>query len=240
MAEKPVGRFIRTIERDATLTDQVAAQLLEVIERAGLKEGDLLPSERELGDRFGVSRTVVREAVRALIAQGVVVARPGARARIAAVHPSVPARSLLLYLRSNDAVDYEQVHEIRVLLETAAAGLAALRADADDVAALAETCGRMEAAKDVDVVAAHDVEFHRLVATATGNELFPVLHDAIGEALLDVRRGNLRHGGGAEARRSHRAILAAIERHDREGAEDAMRAHLDAVARISKRRRGVE
>jgi len=238
MAEKPVGSFIRTIERDATLADQVAAQLLEVIERAGLKEGDLLPSERELGNRFGVSRTVVREAVRALIAQGVIVARPGARARVAAVHPSVPARSLLLYLRSNDAVDYEKVHEIRVLLETAAAGFAALRATAEDLAALAEACERMERASDVDETAAYDVEFHRLVARATGNELFPVLHDAIGEALLDVRRGNLRRGGGVEARRSHRAILSALERHDRGEAERAMRDHLDAVARLSKRGKG--
>lgn len=235
MADKHLGSLIRTIERDATLADRVAAQLLEIIEAAGLMEGDLLPSERELGDRFGVSRTVVREAVRALIAQGVVVAKPGARARIAAVPPSVPARSLSLYLRSNHAVDYEKVHEIRVLLETAAAGLAALRASAEDLADLADIGEQMEASDDVDVAAAYDVAFHRLIARATGNELFPLLHDAIGEALLDVRRSNLRHGGGEEALRSHRSILAAIKRRDRKAAERAMRDHLDAVARISRR-----
>jgi GntR family transcriptional repressor for pyruvate dehydrogenase complex len=240
MAEKSVGRFIRALERDATLADRVAEQLLEVIERAGLKAGDPLPSERELGDSFGVSRTVVREAVRALIAQGVVEARPGARARVAAVHPSFPARSLLLYMRSNDVVDYEKVHEIRALLETAAAGLAAERAGADDLVALAEICEQMEAATDLEEAAAYDVDFHRLIAAATGNELFPILHDAIGEALIEVRRGNLRHGGRDEARESHRAILATIEQRDRAGAEQAMRRHLDAVARFSKQRSDVE
>jgi GntR family transcriptional repressor for pyruvate dehydrogenase complex len=236
MAERSVGGFIRALERDATLADRVAAQLLEVIEQAGLKAGDLLPSERELGDRFGVSRTVVREAVRALIAQGVVEARPGARARIAAVHPSFPARSLALYMRSNDVVDYEKVHEIRALLETAAAGLAAVRARDADLVALGEMCERMEAATDVDEAAGYDVGFHRLVAASTGNELFPILHDAIGEALLEVRRGNLRRGGRDEARRSHRAILAAIEQRDPEAAERAMRRHLEAVARFSRQR----
>lgn len=237
MAEKSVGGLIRALERDATLADRVAAQLLEVIERANLKAGDPLPSERELGDRFGVSRTVVREAVRALIAQGVVEARPGARARVAAVHPSFPARSLALYMRSNDVVvDYEKVHEIRALLETAAAGLAAARAVAGDLVALAETCERMEASTDLEEAAAYDVDFHRLIAAATGNELFPILHDAIGEALIEVRRGNLRHGGRDEARSSHRAILATIERRDPPAAEQAMRQHLDAVARFSKQR----
>lgn len=238
MAEKSVGGFIRALERDATLADRVAAQLLEVIGRAGLKPGDPLPSERELGDRFNVSRTVVREAVRALIAQGVVEARPGARARVAAVHPSFPARSLALYMRSNDVVDYDKVHEIRALLETAAAGLAAERACNGDLVALAETCERMEAATDLEEAAAYDVDFHRLIAAATGNELFPILHDAIGEALIEVRRGNLRHGGRDEARRSHRAILAMIEKRDPAAAEQAMHRHLEAVARFSKQRTG--
>jgi GntR family transcriptional repressor for pyruvate dehydrogenase complex len=221
---------IQAIKRESTLSDQVAHQLLELIEKAHLRDGDLLPSERELGENFGVSRTVVREAVRALVAQGVVEARPGARARVSAVHPSVPARSLRLFLRSNELIDYEKVHEVRALLEVAAAGRAAERATEADIDALSAVCERMGEATDIEEAAAADVAFHRRIAEATANELFRVLHDAIGEALMEVRRANLRGGSADEARVSHRAILAAIKGRNADAAERAMREHLEAVA----------
>jgi len=73
------------VAREPRLSDKVAERMLETILSNRLNVGDRLPSERELGEQFGVSRTVVREAVRALVAKGVIEVRSGSGLRVAAV-----------------------------------------------------------------------------------------------------------------------------------------------------------
>ena len=77
--------------------------MLETILSQRLQVGDRLPSERELGEQFGVSRTVVREAVRALVAKGVIEVRSGSGLRVAAVDAAAVSESMSLYLRGGDA-----------------------------------------------------------------------------------------------------------------------------------------
>ena len=74
-------RFSR-VERLPRLSDRVAAQLAEAIGAGRFRDGDVIPSERGLGDQFGVSRTVIREAIRALIARGVLESEPGRGVRV--------------------------------------------------------------------------------------------------------------------------------------------------------------
>jgi GntR family transcriptional repressor for pyruvate dehydrogenase complex len=217
------------LSREPTLAERVANSILERIRSGELKPGDKLPSERELGDQFGVSRTVVREAVSELTGRGMVSVRAGSGLRVAAVDPAAFSESLTLMLRHSDAFDYRHVHEVRAMLEVQMAGVAAVRATADDITSLEAAAGAMEGTSDVDEAAQCDLEFHRAIANATHNPLYLVLHDAIGEALMDVRRANLSHGGGEEAATSHRSILARIAAHDRAAAEEAMRSHLEAV-----------
>jgi GntR family transcriptional repressor for pyruvate dehydrogenase complex len=222
------------IAREPRLSDKVADLLLQTIIAEGLEPGARLPSERDLGTQFGVSRTVVREAVRALAAKGIIDVRTGSGLRVAAVHASAVSESIGLYLRGA-TIEYPRVHEVRKLLEIEIAGLAAERAGEEQVAAMRAICERMESevvAGDVEAASRLDLEFHRELARSTDNALYLLLLDSIGEALLVVRRDNLRKEGAADdALSSHRQILDAVEAHDRRLARKAMRGHLDNVER---------
>jgi GntR family transcriptional repressor for pyruvate dehydrogenase complex len=220
------------IQRDQRLSDKVADMLLESIVSRRLNVGDRLPSERELGEQFGVSRTVVREAVRALVAKGLIEVRSGSGLRVAAVAASTVSESMSLYMLGGE-FEFEQVHEVRKMLEVHIAALAAERATHEDKAALADSCDRMAAElDDVDRAAQLDVEFHRLIAHATQNDLYVVLLDSIGRPQLEIRRSNIGAGHGQETVEQHRAILAAIADGDAARARDAMSEHLDTVERF--------
>jgi len=116
--------FGTRVERPERLSDKVADAMLVTILRRGLRPGDPLPSERELGEQYGVSRTVIREAVRALSARGLVVSRARRGLMVAAVGLEEVSNSMRLYLHGRDELPYSQVHEVRSLLETQIAGLA--------------------------------------------------------------------------------------------------------------------
>jgi GntR family transcriptional regulator, transcriptional repressor for pyruvate dehydrogenase complex len=196
-----------------------------------LKPGDALPAERELGKQFGVSRTVIREAVRALGARGLLEVKSGSGVRIVAADAKTVRDSMRHFVRGS-MMDYGKVDEVRGVLEVAAAGLAAERATAEDIAHIDDTIVRFEnECSNLEASVQIDIEFHRAVATATHNDLFLVLHDSIGEMLVEVRRRNLSRG--REERRlvvkMHRRIHDAIAAHDPAAAQEAMRAHLGQV-----------
>jgi GntR family transcriptional regulator, transcriptional repressor for pyruvate dehydrogenase complex len=218
------------VVREPRLSDKVAEMMLATILSNRLNVGDRLPSERELGEQFGVSRTVVREAVRELVAKGVIEVRSGSGLRVAAVDASAVSESMSLFLRGG-AIDFEKVHEVRTLLEVHIAGLAAERADPEDVAALRAVDNRMQAERaDVEAAARDDLEFHRVIALATHNDLFLLLLDSIGSSLFEIRRENLGSGSAPMTLEQHARVLDRIAAKDPDGAREAMAAHLDGVA----------
>jgi GntR family transcriptional repressor for pyruvate dehydrogenase complex len=228
------------VAREPRLSDKVAGMMLETILSNRLSVGDRLPSERELGEQFGVSRTVVREAVRELVAKGVIEVRSGSGLRVAAVAASAVSESMSLFLRGG-ALDFEKVHEVRTLLEVHIAGLAAERAGPEDVAALQIVHERMQAESgDVEAAALDDLEFHRVIALATHNELFLVLLDSIGGSQIDIRRENLGSGSAPMTLEQHAQVLDRVAAHDAEGARQAMAAHLDGVAEWWRAHGGLE
>jgi GntR family transcriptional repressor for pyruvate dehydrogenase complex len=235
-------RFGDPIARSPRLSDRVAEQLLSTILERDLKAGDRLPSERELGEQFGVSRTVVREATRALAARGIIDVRAGTGLTVAAVEPSAVASSMNLFIRGSD-VPYADVHHVRSVLEGEVSGVAAERANASAVARLREIHGRLlaeHAADDGEAFARVDVAFHRALAETTENELFIVLLDAIGDALLEIRRrvsGTGNHDRALAQRHQraaiayHQQILDAVTAGDPSAARVAMAEHLADVYR---------
>jgi len=226
----PAAALFEHVEREPRLSDKVANMMLETILSRRLEVGDRLPSERELGEQFGVSRTVVREAVRALVAKGVIEVRSGSGLRVAAVDSAAVSESMSLFLRA-ESLDFEKVHEVRALLEVHMAGLAAERATAADIRQLRTVHDRMVSkARDVEAAARDDLEYHRTIALATRNELFLVLMNSIGTSLIDIRRANLASGSAPDTLAQHEAILDAIAARDHEGARAAMSAHLEDVA----------
>jgi GntR family transcriptional regulator, transcriptional repressor for pyruvate dehydrogenase complex len=209
----------------------VADAILEEIQAQRLKPGDALPSERELGKQFGVSRTVIREAIRALDAKGLLEVRTGSGVRIVAVD-SDTVRESMRHFVSAVVPDYTSVAEVRVVLEVAASGLAAERATPEDLEAVEAALREMKhSLDDAEAAARADLAFHRALASATHNELFLLLHDSIGDALVAERRETLALGH-QERRlvlRAHRAIFDAVAAHDGPAAEAAMREHLERV-----------
>ncbi len=228
-ADAAASNLFEQVVREPRLSDKVAETMLETILSKRLNVGDRLPSERELGEQFGVSRTVVREAVRELVAKGVIDVRSGSGLRVAAVDASAVSESMSLFLRGG-TLDFEKVHEVRAVLEVHIAGLAAERAGPEDVAALRTVHERMQAeAGDVEAAARDDLEFHRVIARATQNELYLMLLDSIGGSLIDIRRENLGSGSAPMTLEQHARILDRIAAHDGSGAREAMAAHLDGV-----------
>jgi GntR family transcriptional repressor for pyruvate dehydrogenase complex len=204
--------------------------MLDMILSNELQVGDRLPSERELGEQFGVSRTVIREAVRGLATKGVIDVRTGSGLRVAAVESAAVSEMLGLYLRGRQ-IDYGNVHEVRLLLEVHVAGLAATRAEQADIEQIEQMHAQMASElADVDAATQLDLEFHRAIARATHNDLYLVLLDSIGDYLVDVRKSNLAAGFGKKALAHHQAILDAIAAHDPDAARAAMSTHLEAVA----------
>lgn len=222
------------MRRQERLSDQVAELLLNEIFERGLRPGDTLPSERELGERYGVSRTVIREAVRALSAKGVINARTGSGLRIAAVEAQAVSESMKLYLLGQAPLDYAKLHEVRTTLELAIVTRAATHATDDGIAYLRQTNGAMTGVlDDVDRAAHQDLAFHRAIAEVSGNELYVVLLDALRDTLLEIRR--ITFAGDVERLCSvpdaHNTVIDAIATHDPDGAVAAMQWHLEDVSK---------
>ena len=236
MADKPL--VLSTITRNPSLYESVSEQLLAAIRDAGLKPGNRIPSERELGEQFGVSRTVVREAIRHLAAKGVLEVLSGSGVQVADVGHEGVTESIDLYLRQRGPIRPAQIHEVRQSLELTTTELATERATDQQLADIREACERMASVLDDPNAASEaDVAFHRAIVEATDNPLFLVLLDSLGDVLLEIRRATLGESGrGQVALDAHRAIVESLEHRDPDAAVRAMRAHLvdsrDAFDRI--------
>jgi GntR family transcriptional repressor for pyruvate dehydrogenase complex len=228
-APEPFGE---AVTREPRLSDKIAELMRQAIITRGLTAGTPLPSERELGEQFGVSRTVVREAVRALVAKGVVEVRSGSGLRVAAVDEGTVSESLTWFIRGG-SLEYEQVHEIRSMIEVGMAGLAAERRTDEQLEMLRETHETLTSViDDFEAAAVADLAFHDLIARATQNDLFAVILGSIANALIEVRRETLAGGSGETTIADHQRILDAIAARDAEAARVAMADHLKDVHRL--------
>lgn len=226
------------VRREDVLTNRVARVLLERVLDGELHPGQQLPSEQDLCDQFGVSRTVIREAIRSLAGRGVIDVCSGRRARVGLVGREHVAESMQLFIRGLQRtpgdLPYSKVHEVRQMIELTMVELAAERASKPHLERLRRTLEDMrQATGDIAALSRHDVEFHRLIADMAGNELFGIMLDSIGGVLTEIREKTLGIPGRAASVFSyHEAILTALESGDRAAARRAMRKHLRESARV--------
>lgn len=188
----------------------------------------VLPGEFTLGQEFGVSRTVAREAMRVLRAQGLVEVSQGCRPRVKPPDPQVAVDSLgaLLYRSSSSLVE---LNEVRLPLEAKIAELAALRATPEHHAQLRKAIEDLDGAESLEAGVEADVRFHRLLAEATGNSVFVLLLQTISSLLEASRRRTLMRSGVQVANAGHRRILEAVLAEDSRAAADAMLEHILAA-----------
>jgi len=218
------------------LYEQIVQQIEESILKGALKPGDQLPAERDFARQFGVSRTAVREAVKALREKGLVEAYPGRGTFVTNGTPPSVRQSLGRMMRADQPEGTAQLVEVREILEPEIAGLAASRADEEAIATMREAIEVMDNAKDdPEGFIEADLDFHLALAEAAANPLILSLIDSIVAVLRDQRMTIFKVDGGPErGQYHHKKILEAIERHDPQGAREAMRAHLKQVREDSE------
>ena len=219
------------IVRSSRLYEQIVQQVEESIRKGTLKPGDQLPPERELAQQFGVSRTAVREAVKALREKGFVEAYPGRGTFITDGTSHAIRQSLDRMIKIGQPEGSTFLAEVREILEPEIAALAATRAEEDDLAAMREAVGVMDNAKrDSDAFIEADLDFHLALAEAAANPIILSLIDSIVGLLREQRLRIFQMEGGPErGQYHHKRILEAVERHDAVAAREAMKAHLRQV-----------
>ena len=219
------------------LYEQIVQQIEDSILKGDLTEGSQLPAERDLAEQFGVSRTAVREAIKALQEKGLVDAFPGRGTFVTNGTSNSMRRSLDRIIKSGDPDGWAYLVEVREILEPEIAALAAVRASDQDLATMREAVEVMDnAAWDSDAFMEADLDFHLALAEAAANPIVLSLIDSIVGLLREQRLRIFRIGGGPQrGQHHHKRILDAIKRHDTQGARAAMQAHLSQVREDSRR-----
>lgn len=213
------------------LYEQIVQQIEESILKGTLKAGDQLPAERELAQRFGVSRTAVREAVKVLREKGLVEAYSGRGTFITDGTSQAVRQSLDLMIKIGQPEGSSHLVEVRGILEPEIAALAATRAEESHLAAMREAISVMDRSRqDPDAFIEADLDFHLALAEAAANPLILSLIDSIVGLLREQRMGIFYVNGGPERGQfHHKRILETIEHRDPVAAREAMRAHLQQV-----------
>ena len=227
LAATPVYRTVKT----SRLFEQIVQQVEESILSGQLKPGDQLPAERDLAQRFGVSRTAVREAVKTLREKGLVEAYSGRGTFVTNGTSQAIRQSLDLMIRINQQEGSAHLAELRQVLEPEIAALAAPRIEEQLLSTMREAVAVMDRnLHDPDVYVEADLDFHLALAEAMGNPLILSLLDSIVGLLREQRSRIFNVTGGPERGQfHHKRILAAIEKRDPKLAREAMRAHLKQV-----------
>lgn len=214
-----------TPNRPQKLSTALADQIIKLIAKQGLEQGDRLPNEAELSNLLGAGRSSVREAMKLLASRNIVTIKQGSGTYVSQ-SPGMVEDPLGLTFIADKVKLSKDLLEVRLLLEPAIASLAATRASE------AQTARVLELADEVERLilagephAERDAEFHRAIAEATGNIVVPRLVPVINSAVplfIDVTKGSL----AQETIDTHRAVAQAIAAHDGAAAHDAMYLHL--------------
>jgi len=219
--------------RSTRIYEEIVRQIRLLIADGHLKSGDRLPPERDLAERFRVSRTSVREAMRALESRGLIGIRPGegASVREVSVEALVEPLALVILAQRETIAD---LYEARRLLEPPIAALAARRASPEEVADMTrilEEQGTEVAAGRTGL--SQDAAFHTALALSTHNRAITRIVSTLMDLLSQSREESLSQPGRpVRSHGDHQHILAAVQAGDPRKAEQAMLAHLVGVERL--------
>jgi len=216
--------------KSTRIYEEIVRQIKGMIAEGRLKSGDQLPPERDLAEKFLVSRTSVREALRALESVGLIEIRPGEGTFVREISVDALVEPLALVLLSQRAM-IEELFEARRLLEPVIAGLAAQRATKDEVQEMERI---LEAqAKEIgsgNTGLAQDAAFHAAIGTAAHNRAITRIVHAVMDLLGQSREESISTPGRpTRSHEDHQRILAAIRSGDVAAAERAMLDHVVAV-----------
>lgn len=211
---------------------EIAKRLRGTIVAGRLAPDRRLPSEAEMAERHGVSRSTIREALRQLSSQGLVVTTRGVRggSRVGAPDHSDVGRMLdagIALLSHANAVTVPELVEARGFLEVPAARLAAARRSDADIAAMRAGVDALRSKANIRRVFEANRAFHAAILEASGNRVLSLVTEPLFAVLQTrFRRDLVKPGYWAHVQSAHRRILGAIERGDGDAAARAMSSHL--------------
>jgi GntR family transcriptional repressor for pyruvate dehydrogenase complex len=224
------GTAFSPLQKQQTVAEAIAAEILNLLRQKELKPGDKLPPERELAEMLGVSRPSLREALRALSIMKVVEVRQGDGTYVSALNPEELVEHLEFVFLLDDSTML-QLFEARKIVEAGNVALAALRISAEELDALRDCLAQSEqSVDDPERFMQADIELHEIITRAAGNPLLERFMASIGILSRASRRKTTQLAGVTrQTVADHRQIVAALAAGDGPAASAAMLKHLENV-----------
>jgi GntR family transcriptional repressor for pyruvate dehydrogenase complex len=217
------------IERTST-AERIIENLVNLIKKQSLKIGDKLPPERELCKMIGVSRPILREALKALQVMNIIGIRQGAGAFVKSLEPRDVVEHLDIVFHLDSSL-YRDLYEARRILEGSVARMAAGKISDAEIVKIEESI--RQAAENTDneqVFFEKDLELHEMILKAAGNRVLPVFMQSINKLSLLMReKTNARSDIRRHVIRDHEMILEALKARDPAKTEQAMDRHIANV-----------
>lgn len=216
--------------KKTSTTEIIVQNLISLIGQRSLQPGDKLPPERELCELIGVSRPVLREALKALQVMNIINIRQGAGAFVRSLEPENIMEHLDIVFHLDSSL-YHDLYEARRVLESSVAQMAATRITDDELAAIEENIRRAaDKTNDEDVFYQLDLEMHNMILKAANNRVMPVFMQSINKLVLMMReKTNAQPRIRQNTIRDHVQILDALKKRDANAAGRAMEQHIANV-----------
>ncbi|WP_460796241.1 FadR/GntR family transcriptional regulator [Microbacterium sp. GXF0217] len=213
------------------VTDEAIAKIKAMIVSGELAPGDRLPPEKELAERLGLSRSSMREAVKALEVIRVLDVRRGDGTYVTSLEPHLLLEAVAFVVDMHDDDSLLEIFAVRRMLESQATGLAATLADDEQMQTLRDELDGIDAHVSVDDLVAHDIRFHQDIAKMAGNTYLASLIEHLSSQTVRARiwRGLTEQGAVERTLAEHRAIADAIARHDSHLATSLATAHIAGI-----------
>lgn len=226
MSKTPFTR----LDKDLSLSEKIEQQIIEAIRKKFFLPGDKLLSENELSLNFGVSRTVIREALHRLAGRGVVEIRKNSGVFVSTDQYTSVTDSFyhLLEMKSGKS-SLLNIADVRIIIEPEIARQAAGHRSEEDLEKMRDSYKKMESyLNDPQKMIRHDIDFHRAVAKAANNPIFPVMMEPLFLLMTKFISNTYEYPQSPVlALKSHHAILESIEAKDGDGAFHAMKNHMN-------------
>ena len=213
------------------VTDEAITKIKDMIISGKLSAGDRLPPEKELSEKLGLSRSSLREAVKALEIIRVLDVRRGDGTYVTSLEPQLLSEAMTFIVDLHQDKSILDIFAVRRILEPAAAAIAATRITPEQITALRATMENIDDETSVESLVDHDLVFHELITAAADNSYLASVLNALSSSTVRARiwRGLTQEKAVDRTLAEHTAIIEALERGDADLAKSLLTVHISGV-----------
>ncbi|ALO65212.1 GntR family transcriptional regulator [Arthrobacter alpinus] len=213
------------------VTDEAITKIKDMIISGKLSAGDRLPPEKELSEKLGLSRSSLREAVKALEIIRVLDVRRGDGTYVTSLEPELLSEAMTFIVDLHQDKSILDIFAVRRILEPAAAAMAATRITPEQISALRATMENINEETSVESLVDHDLVFHELITAAADNSYLASVLNALSSSTVRARiwRGLTQEKAVDRTLAEHTAIIEALERGDADLAKSLLTVHISGV-----------